>query len=27
VNRTGWGTLLMTVLFGIGPLYVSVNRM
>ena len=27
VNRTGWGTLIMTVLFGIGPLYVSVNRM
>ena len=27
VNRTGRGTLLMTVLFGIGPLYVTVNRM
>jgi hypothetical protein len=27
VNRTGRGTLVMTVLFGIGPLYVTVNRM
>lgn len=27
VNRAGRGTLLMTVLFGIGPLYVTVNRM
>jgi hypothetical protein len=27
VNRTGRGTLAMTVLFGIGPLYVTVNRM
>jgi hypothetical protein len=27
VNRSGRGTLLMTVLFGIGPLYVTVNRM
>jgi len=27
VNRTDRGTLLMTVLFGIGPLYVTVNRM
>jgi len=27
VNRTGRGTLFMTVLFGIGPLYVSLERM
>ena len=27
VNRTGRGTLLMTVVFGIGPLYVTVTRM
>jgi hypothetical protein len=27
VNRSGRGTLVMTVLFGIGPLYVTVNRM
>ena len=27
INRTGWGTLPMTVLFGIGPLYVTVRRM
>jgi len=27
VNRTCRGTLVMTVLFGIGPLYVTVNRM
>jgi hypothetical protein len=27
VNRPGRGTLVMTVLFGIGPLYVTVNRM
>ena len=27
VNRTGRGTLVMTVLFGIGPLYVTINRM
>jgi hypothetical protein len=27
VNRTGRATLVMTVLFGIGPLYVTVNRM
>lgn len=27
VNRTGRGTLLMTVLFGIGPLYVTLTRM
>jgi hypothetical protein len=27
VNRNGFGTLAMTVLFGIGPLYVSVRRM
>jgi hypothetical protein len=27
INRTGPGTLVMTVLFGIGPLYVTVRRM
>jgi hypothetical protein len=27
INKTGPGTLFMTVLFGIGPLYVTVNRM
>jgi hypothetical protein len=27
INRTGPGTLLMTVWFGIGPLYVTVRRM
>ena len=27
VNRTGRGTLAMTVLFGIGPLYLTLTRM
>ena len=27
VNRNGFGTLAMTVVFGIGPLYVTVRRM
>lgn len=27
INRAGRGTLLMTLLFGIGPLYVTVRRM
>jgi hypothetical protein len=27
VNRTGPGTLALTVVFGIGPLYVTINRM
>lgn len=27
VNHTGPGTLAMTVLFGLGPLYVRINRM
>jgi hypothetical protein len=27
INRSGPGTLAMTVLFGIGPLYVTLNRM
>jgi hypothetical protein len=27
VNRTGRGTLVMTVVFGIGPLYLTVSRM
>jgi hypothetical protein len=27
VNRTGFGTLAMTLLFGIGPLYVTIRRM
>jgi hypothetical protein len=27
INRTGPGTLAMTVLFGIGPLYVTIRRM
>jgi hypothetical protein len=27
INRTGRGTLAMTVVFGIGPLYVTINRM
>ena len=27
INRTGRGTLAMTVLFGIGPLYVTIRRM
>ena len=27
INRSGPGTLAMTVLFGIGPLYVTVRRM
>ena len=27
VNRPGCGTLAMTVLFGIGPLYVTIRRM
>lgn len=27
INRAGFGTLAMTVLFGIGPLYVTVRRM
>jgi hypothetical protein len=27
INRSGPGTLAMTLLFGAGPLYVSVNRM
>jgi hypothetical protein len=27
VNRNGFGTLALTVLFGIGPLYVTVRRM
>jgi hypothetical protein len=27
INRSGRGTLLMTLLFGIGPLYVTVKRM
>lgn len=27
INRNGFGTLTMTVLFGIGPLYVTIRRM
>ena len=27
INRTGLGTLAMTVVFGIGPLYVTIQRM
>jgi len=27
INRSGPGTLAMTVLFGIGPLYVTIRRM
>jgi hypothetical protein len=27
INRVGRGTLAMTVVFGIGPLYVTINRM
>ena len=27
INRAGIGTLAMTVVFGIGPLYVTINRM
>jgi hypothetical protein len=27
INRSGRGTLLMTLLFGIGPLYVTIKRM
>ena len=27
VNRSGFATLVMTVVFGIGPLYVSIRRM
>ena len=27
INRNGRGTLVMTVLFGIGPLYVTIRRM
>lgn len=27
INRTGAGTLLMTILFGVGPLYVTLKRM
>ena len=27
INRAGAGTLVMTVLFGIGPLYVTIQRM
>jgi hypothetical protein len=27
INRTGIGTLAMTVVFGIGPLYVTIQRM
>jgi hypothetical protein len=27
VNRSGRGTLLMTLLFGVGPLYVTIRRM
>jgi hypothetical protein len=27
INRTGPGTIVMTLLFGIGPLYVTIRRM
>jgi hypothetical protein len=27
VNRSGFGTLFMTIFFGVGPLYVTVQRM